>query len=197
MILAAMGLFVVGYYWGNRYQYSGDPPVIEGVLLRPPVMLPDFELRDADGLPFTRNDLADRWTLLAFGELHRADGHLAVNRMIGVYNRLTDQPELREQLQLALASEQQELGLSRDFSRLSSALKVLSGDAAELDRVRASAGNTPGRGPATGELGTPFYLIDPKTRLMVVFTEAQKPEAIAEDISALAARPDLLETPDE
>jgi cytochrome oxidase Cu insertion factor (SCO1/SenC/PrrC family) len=71
MILAAIGLFVAGYYWGNRFQFSGGPPVIGGVLMRPPLPLPDFSLRDARGGPFANADLEDRWTLLAFGDLAR------------------------------------------------------------------------------------------------------------------------------
>lgn len=193
MFVAAVGLFVIGYYWGNQYQFSGNPPVIRGVLLRPPVELPGFELKDGGGLPFTLDAFQERWTLLGFGNLREASGHLAVNRMIGVHNRLADQPELQAELQLGLASESQALDLARDFSRLSPALKVLSGNSAEIQRLRAAIGDqyadttTPG-----ADSGVPLYLIDPVARLMALFPAAQAPETIAADLSALAARPDLL-----
>jgi len=199
MVVAAVGLFIVGYYWGNRYKYSGDPPVIQGVLLRPPVELPAFELKETGGIPFSVDALKDHWTLLAFGDLRQARGHLIVNRMIGVYNRLADDTDLQVQLQLALAAEEQDLELARDFSRLSPALKVLSGEPGELQRLRASVGDLPAQeAAAEQEEGAPLYLVDPKARLMALFPAAEAPEAIAADLSALAERPDLLESgPDD
>jgi hypothetical protein len=194
MVIAAAGLFVVGYHWGNRYKYGGGPPVIQGVLLRPPVELPGFELKETGGIRFTLEELKDHWTLLAFSDLRRAGSHLAVNRMIGVYNRLADKTDLQVRLQLALAAEEQDLELARDFSRLSPALKVLSGEADELKRLRASVGDLPPEGSAPPEEdGAPLYLIDPKARLMALFPHAEGSETIAADLSALADRPDLLE----
>jgi len=195
MVVAAAGLFMAGYYWGNRYKYGGDPPVIQGVLLRPPVELPAFELNETGGIPFTGDELRDRWTLLAFADLRQSRGHIVINRMIGVYNRLADETDLQARLQLALAAEDQDLELARDFSRLSPALKVLSGEPGELQRLRASVGDLPTRGTAaTEEDGAPLYLVDPKARLMALFPAAEAPETIAADLSALAERPDLLET---
>jgi len=194
MLVAGMGLLGVGYYWGNRYQYSGPPPPIAGVLMRPPVALPGFELQDADGLPFNLQELADRWTLIAFGDLRQAQGHLAVSRMIGVHNRLADQPERQRTLRLALAAEDQDPALARDFSRLSPALKAISGDRAELQRLRAAVGDlSTAQDSSRGDEGAPLYLIDPKARLLALFPATQEPGAIAADVAALGDRPDLLE----
>jgi len=194
MVIAAMGLFAVGYYWGNRYKYSGAPPIIQGVLVRPPVELPGFELTEAGGVPFTLEEFGDHWTLLAFGDLRQARGQLAVNRLIGVFNRLGDKSDLQIRVQLALAAEDQALELARDFSRLSPALKVLSGEPGEIQRLRASVGELPPEGSVTPEEGeAALYLIDPKSRLMALFPAAESADTIAADLSALASRPDLLE----
>lgn len=195
MIIAAMGLFAVGYYWGNRYQYSGAPPVVQGVLMRTPVELPAFTLEDAKGLPFTGAELGERWTLLAFGDLRQARGHLTVNRLLAVHGALAADPDLQAKVRIAVAAESQPTDLALDFSRLSSALHLVSGDAAELQRLRAALGDLSPSGSeaaAPGD-GAPVYLIDPRGRLMALFPAGLSPDAMAADLSALAARPDLLD----
>lgn len=192
LVAAAIGLFLVGYYWGNKYKLGkAGPPTIEGVLVRPPRELPDFELRDADGVTFTAQDLVEHWTLLAFGDLTKAPGHLAVTRMIDVRNRLADRQDLQAVLLLALAADTQAPSLARDFSRLSPVLKLLSGEAGELQRLRAAVGAPPSTATATrNDEGVPFYLIGPRGRLLVLFPGTQEPAAIAEDLTALADHPD-------
>jgi hypothetical protein len=190
-MISAMGLFVIGYYWGNQYKYArNDPPVIEGVLVRPALELPDFELADATGRPFSSEDLSEHWTMFAFGELSEARGHLAATRMIDVYNRLADQRDLRGRMQLALASETQSPNLARDFSRLSPALRVLSGEAGEVGRLRALLGED-----TAGESeGATVHLFGPSGRLTALFTPTQPAESIAADLVALSERPQDLYT---
>lgn len=194
MIAAAIGLFVVSYYWGNQYKYSDPtPPAIEGVLVRPPPELPGFELRDIEDQPFTTDNFDDHWTLLTFGDLSRAPGHLAVTRMIEVYNRLAHDPELQAMLQLALVAQYRDQALARDFGRLSPALKLLSGESSEMLRLGASLGASPkdGTGTADGQEVT-FFLIGPESRLLALFPGAQPPATIASDISTLAEHPEHL-----
>lgn len=191
MFAAALGLFVAAYYWGNRFQYANrEPPVIAGVLVRPPMALPEFALRDTVGAPFTREELAGRWTLLAFGDLAQARGHLAVSRMIGVFNHLYDEPDLQSRLQLALALPGEGSELARDFSRLSRALRVLSGEVGTLAEALGEDATT--GAPESGE-GASLYLLGPGGRLVALFPADQGSESIAADVEALAARPDLFE----
>jgi cytochrome oxidase Cu insertion factor (SCO1/SenC/PrrC family) len=198
MISGAIGLFLAGYYWGHWYKLrTAPPPDIEGVMVRPAQQLPTFELHDAVGRPFTEKDLPKRWTLLAFANLGQARGHLAIMRMIDIYNRLADQEELHKEIQLVLAAEEQAPELAREFSRLSPALQVLSGKAHEIDQLRTAVGDAPSpQGAAVEDEGTPIFLIDPKGRLLALFTGTEQPAAIAQDLSTLAARPDLL-SPDQ
>jgi len=189
MAAATMGLFLLAYYWGNQYKYrDSNPPVIEGVLIRPPIALPDFDLRDAAGQPFTAESFAEHWTLLSFGDPSQVSGHLAITRMIEAYNRLASDPDLQAMLQLTLASEREDPILARDFARLSPVLKILSGELGELQRLGASVGAPPPQ-EATAETKDeppPLYLIGPSGRLVALFTGSQAPASMALDISAIA-----------
>jgi cytochrome oxidase Cu insertion factor (SCO1/SenC/PrrC family) len=196
IFVAAIGLFLLGYYGGNWYKLRNAGPLhIEGVLLRPAQEVARFELNDATGLPFTAKDLRDHWTLLAFARLDQARGHLAITRMIDVYNRLADQRDLHKAIQLVLAAEVQDPALAQDFSRLSPALKVVAGKSEAIEQLRRALGDAPRDAPESGEVSpAPFFLIDPKGRLLALFTGKEAPAAIANDLSTLAARPGLLAT---
>lgn len=194
MAAAAIGLFLVAYYWGNHYKHGkSSPAVIAGILVHPPVELPGFDLRDAPGLPFSAASFSEHWTLLSFGDLSQASGHLAITRMIEVRNRLASDPDLQEMVQLALASERQDPILAQDFDRLSPSVRILSGASGELQRLRASVGAPPPQGAAdTLDGAPPFYLIGPSGRLVALFTAAQTPGSIASDLSAIAEHYDSL-----
>lgn len=190
MIAAAIGLFLIGYNWGNKYKH-GDPtpPVIDGVLIRPPPELPALELRDMQNQPFTANGFKEHWTLVTFGDPSRAPGHLAVMRMVEVYNRSAENPELQAMLQLALVADRQDPVLARDFGRLSPSLKLLFGESGEIQRLRASLGASPAKEPGTVNDDDAFYLIGPASRLLAIFPDAQPAASIASDLSTIAKHP--------
>lgn len=140
-VLGAMGLFVLGYQWGNDYQRRhAKPPQISGVLIRPPAVIPGFRLADALGRPFDQENLAAGWTLLAFGDLADVQGQLATQRLVDVHNRVAGEEGLYESLRLVLVTTSHTPNLARDFSRLSPALSILSGEDTELGRLKASLG---------------------------------------------------------
>lgn len=191
MIAAAAGLFVVGYQWGNRYQHRGGPPAIAGVRVAPPIDLSDFALHDPEGRPVTRDRLRQGWTLLTYGDLTQAQGHLAVNRLLEVYNRLADRPELRAGLRLVLVQASDAPNLARDFNRLSPALVVAGGEAEELNRLADALGGAPP--PTPGDAAGPaLFLIAPGARLVALFTPGQDPATVVTDLATLAESPDLL-----
>jgi hypothetical protein len=196
MIAAAAGLFAVGYQWGNRFQHRGGPPAIAGILVTPPIDLSDFSLRDPDGRPVTRERLAKGWTLLTYGDLTRAQGHLAVNRLLDVYNRLADHPELRAALHLVLVQTSDAPNLARDFNRLSPALIVAGGEPAELANLADALGGAPEPTPGD-DAGAALYLIAPGARLVALFTPGQGPATMAADLVTLSERPDVFQAPRE
>jgi hypothetical protein len=179
VMLSAIALFVLAYQWGNQYQRrSATPPVIGGLLISPPATLPELELRDALGRPFDQEDLSQGWTLLAFGDLARASGQLAVQRLIDTYNRVADERALRRQLTLALVTTTDNPSLARDFTGLLPALKVLSGDREQIDGLRADIG-------LGSEDAAAFFVIGPGGYIVAFLPETQEGAAMAEDLKAI------------
>lgn len=193
MAVAAVVLFMVGYQWGNQYQNTKErPPVLSGVLIRPPQPLPDPAFRDRAGRPFGRPDLIDRWSLLVFVSPGDAGGHRSVVRLLEVFNRLADQPELRSRLRLLLVGAVVEPVLATDFERLSPAIAVLSAAPNERDRLRTALGTTSdaGLGQPDARL-PPIFLIDPQARLVALFPASQTAAQIASDVASLSSWRDL------
>ncbi len=177
--LGAMGLFIFGYQWGNQYQRkTASPPVIDGVLVRPPVNVPGFALVDSQGRPFDQDTLAEGWTLLTFGDLSAASGQLAVQRLMDVYQRVDDEPDLQRALRLALVTTSDAPNLARDFARLSPALRILSGEPGEIERLVAALGGLGG-----GE--APLFVFAPGGHLIALLTQTEDRARLAEDLIAL------------
>lgn len=179
LMLAAIALFVLAYQWGNQYQRrNASAPVIGGLLIRPPANLPDFDLRDALGRPFTQADLAQGWTLLAFGDLSRASGQLAIQRLIDLYNRVADERRLHKQLRLVLITTSDTPALARDFTGLLPALRVVSGETGQIDRLREGIG--------LGEEDTQaLFVIGPGGYVIAFLPETQDGAAMAHDLNAI------------
>ncbi|KAA6183428.1 hypothetical protein F2Q65_15885 [Thiohalocapsa marina] len=157
MAVAAVGLFLIGYQWGNQYQHGrSEPPRISGVLIRPPQPLPEVRLTDSAGRTAGEEALRGAWSLLAFAPLDSAAGHLGISKQIEVFNRLADRPQLREQLQLRLLDTGPASGvvpgttpdrapertpaLAQDFERLTPAIAILAGEPTEIEALRAAVG---------------------------------------------------------
>ncbi|WP_295887997.1 hypothetical protein [uncultured Thiohalocapsa sp.] len=188
MAVAAIGLFLVAYQWGNQYRVGGDaPPVIGGVLIRPAQSLPDFVLTDTQGEPVGRGALLEHWSLLAFASLADAGAHRSIARLVEVYNRLADAPDLRRRLRLIIATADAAPGLARDFERLSPAVAVLSGNRAAVADLATALGADPDTALAGAADAPPtLFLLDPDAELAALFPGSQAPAMIAEDVAALA-----------
>lgn len=179
--LGAMALFVFGYQWGNQHQHGVSQPLrIEGVLIRPPGVIPNFALRDPFGQVFDQDDLADGWTLMAVGDLADASGQRAVARLIDAYNRVADQPSLRKSLELALVTPNETPERARDFARLSPALHILTGDDVDIARVRDSLGLADDAQPT-------LFVFAPGAHLIALFPPTEAGNAVAEDLKTLFA----------
>lgn len=177
--LGAMGLFLFGYQWGNEYQRRhAKPPQISGVLVRPPAAIPGFRLQDPLGRPFDQETLAAGWTLLTFGDLAGASGQLAIQRLIDLYNRVAGEEDLHRSLRLVLVTATDAPNLARDFARLSPALYVLSGEAAERDRLIAALG-------VSAEAEQPLFVFAPGGYLVALLTDRSDGAGLAADLIAL------------
>ena len=192
MAVAAVGLFLIGYQWGNQFQSAREAPLrIEGVLLRPPIDLPELELYGPQG-PFNRDDLRGHWSLITFGSPGSAVGHRGVARLIEIANRVADQPDLRGNLRLLLISADDAPILARDFEQLTPSLRVLSAPAQQLAELRESIGAGQSADPEAVDLPPPLFLIDPKARFVSLFSGEQPAASIAEDLKTLSQQPDGL-----
>jgi len=192
LMVCAIGLFLIGYQWGNQHRF-GQPPAIEGVLLAPAMPLPAFALVDAKGQPFGRDQLSGHWTLLAFGDLAQARGQLAIQRLLDVFNHLAASAEPRKGMQLVLAAPDQPADLAQDFGRLSPALRLVSGEAGDLGQLTGLLGEPPN--PDQGGRST-LYLIAPNARLLAFFPASQAARSVADDLVLLAEWPlEALENP--
>jgi len=184
MAVAALGLFIVSYQWGNQYKHGGDrPPTLSGVAIRPPLPLPDFVLTDSSDGPFGRADLIEHWSLLIFAAVDDARGHRGIARLVEVYNRLADRPNLQQRLRLLLVGTDAQPRLALDFERLSPAIAVLSAEPATLETLAAALGAEPR--PRDHGL-PPLFLIDTDARLVALFPASQSAAEVAADVAALA-----------
>ncbi len=186
MAVAAVGLFLIGYQWGNQFQRVHQAPLrINGVLLRPPVELPELDLRGPQG-PFSRDDLQQHWSLIAFGSPGSALGHRGVSRLIEIANRSADQPDLRKRLLLLLISADDAPILARDFEQLTPSMRILSAPEPLLAKLKKAVGagqSEPGGGV---DLPPPLFLVDPKARLVALFPGTQPAASIAADLKTLS-----------
>lgn len=190
---AAIGLFLVGYYWGNQYQHhTSTPPTIAGVLIRPPRPLPDLALRDAAGRPFTTERFVGYWTLLSFDNPSPAPDRPAVMRMIEIRNRLASDSDLQERLLLVLVIRSEDSTPAAGFDHSSPVLTLLSGTTDELQRLRTVLGMPAQATAPAVDQGIPCYLIEPSGRLSALFPSTQTPASIASDLTAIAAHVDAL-----
>jgi hypothetical protein len=195
MAVAAIGLFFIGYQWGNQFQRANQEPLkIDGILLRPPIALPEISLSGPRG-ELSGPELSERWSLLAFGSPSSASGHRGVARLIEVWNRCADNRELHDSLQLLLVSADDAPALARDFERLTPNLRVVGTSIAEFSELRDAFGA--GADPVSeADAGAPpLYLIGPQASLVALFTGGQPAQSIASDLKSLAERPEALPQP--
>jgi hypothetical protein len=195
LILAvlAVALFVIGYQWGNQWQAGRDTAsTITGVVLRPSVNLSDWQLQDAQGQPYGAADLAGSWALLGLAPVDTLTGQLTMTRLIEVFNRLADQPRLREQVRLILVTPDRDSAAGQNFQDLLANARVLTGTAEQRVRLQAQL-----QGPTdpalqenagtTDPAPTTLYLINPGAVLIALFPPAQSPASIAKDLHQLTA----------
>lgn len=205
VMMGAVGLFLAGYHWGNQVQRARAAlPAIDGVLVRPPAAVPRFRLQDPNGRVFDQGSLAGGWTLLAFGDLTGASGQRAVARLIDLYNRVSDQEDLYRALRLVLVTPddfaERTGGPALDFARLSPALWVLGGPAAERARLAgalgaaagAPSGTTAAARPAPGPDPGTLYCFAPGGALIALFTGETEPARTAAGLTVLHDHLDLL-----
>jgi cytochrome oxidase Cu insertion factor (SCO1/SenC/PrrC family) len=171
-LLLAVLVFGIAYYGGNRY-VEEQLPVISGILLRPAMPVPEFELRDQDDKPFTRERLSSHWSLLLLDPQASPSAPLLLAR---IHNRMAATPELQKQLRFILIPGQP---ISGPHAEPGDGFFTLSGSQAALDETFKRFGVNEPQGAYT------LYLIEPDAKLRALFTGDQDAATIAADLTNL------------
>jgi cytochrome oxidase Cu insertion factor (SCO1/SenC/PrrC family) len=188
MAVVAVLTLALGYYLGYRLQGSGahTPSSPQALVAAGESRdLADLELTDHYGKPFGAEQLADRWSLLAFA--HPADTEqvrAALTRLVFVHNRLVDQPALQKAFRGLVVA----LDPVTDPAQLRELVDIDSPDflgvSGERDVVARLTPDAAHGGPPGG-----LALVDPRHRLVGWFTPDTPPATIAGDLKALARAP--------
>lgn len=180
----AAGLFLLGYYWGNRYKQPDIPQVQSAILLRPSLHLPDFQALDYRGADLDLTRLKRRWTLLLAGSLDNpgtAQGLAQLNR---IHNRLAAHPDIQQGLHPLLLSSAPDRDtaerLEQTVLAYNPAMNAAAGNPEALAGLFSALGvaQAPDTEPA-------LYLLDPEARALAVFTSNGDPATIARDLGAI------------
>lgn len=191
----AVGLFAVGYQWGHQRSLGREtPPSITGVLLRPSLALPDWQLQDSSAQPLGAAHLNGSWVLLGFASFASQAGQATVTRLVELFNRLADQPELRARLRLVLVTPDLPSAPERSIERLTAQALVLTGTEAQRAHLRSMLNRSDESDDvmistsSDGTQPTPalLYLLDPTGKLIALFPAEQAPVTVAEDLRQLA-----------
>lgn len=184
---AAIGLFVIAYQWGGEYRRShGTPPVIAGARVRPPQALPPALAQALDALPAQEGPPQpelDRpaWTLLAFAGRPDGPSRSTTRRLVEVYNRLADRPELRRAMRLVLITADEPADALLALEQLAPSFQLLSLDAAAHRLWHEALGMAPDEDPSAA----PLFLIDEQAHLTALFPGSQAAASVADDLRAL------------
>ena len=188
MAVVAVLTLALGYYLGNRLAGPGSytpssPRAL--VVVSEPRDLADLSLTDHFGEPFGAEQLAGRWSLLAF--VHPSDVEqvrAALTRLVFVHNQLVDRPALQKTFRGLVVA----LDAVADPAQLRELVDIDSADflgaSGEPDAVARLAPD----GTAGDSAGW-LALVDPQRRLVGWFTVDTAPATIAGDIRALARAP--------
>jgi hypothetical protein len=172
MFAGAAGLFLLGYYWGQRYRTPERLRTQAAVQLTPAIDLPEFRATDAAGLDFASARLRGHWSLLVV----EGENQDSTNLPTRVYNRLADHPGLQQSLQLVRVRLTPPAPGPAERPPFTSVF----GKRDELSALLQALGDG-----ATATSAGSLFLLDPQARAVALFTPDRLPATIAADIVSL------------
>jgi len=194
IIMAAMTTLILGFYLGSELAIHRLQNEISATLIKPPRNLPDFQLKNQNGEPFTPAALEGRWSLVYFGCIGCPEGQVGILALLTqVHNRLADWPELQERLRLVLVTTQPETDspelLKERLFYYHPEFIGATGEPAALRALAAAFAAKPqsasGDAPAAPE-ASPLYLVGPDARPLAVFRGWRDARGIAADLRTIA-----------
>ncbi|MFU8831722.1 MAG: SCO family protein [Wenzhouxiangella sp.] len=198
-ILVVLGLsLAAGYLGGGRWM--SDPPALQtGTALAEPRPVSAFDLVDQHGMPFTRERLRGRWTLLFLGFTHCPD---VCPQTLAILNAahalLEDGADERREIQTVFVSVDPDrdspvlLGEYAGF--FNQQFIAVTGSKPQLDQLTESLGfayvMVPiSQGRYTVDHSTAVALIDPDARAAAYFRQPLDAETLAADVTTLTSEP--------
>jgi cytochrome oxidase Cu insertion factor (SCO1/SenC/PrrC family) len=180
----AAGLFVLGYFWGNRYKQPEPPEVQSAILLRPALHLPDFQALDYQGTELDLAALEGRWTLLLAGRLDDPGTARGLVHLTRVYNRLAAHPGIQRELRILLLSPEPEMDTAERLQdtvfSYNPEMNAAAGEPAALAGLFAALGVA----DSANDVPT-LYLLDTQVQALAVFNGSDDPASIASDLRSI------------
>lgn len=174
MFAGAVGLFLLGYYWGNQHKTPSELEVSAAIVIRPPLPLAEFHAVDPAGHTFELPRFKGHWSLLIVGDPDDVLVKPTLALLSRVYNRLAEFPDLQKDTRRVLIST----APTTDVFRQSGLVQAY----APADQLTELMSQT-----ATGGAPANLHLIDPQARIVALFTPDRRPATIAADIHSIIA----------
>ncbi len=184
LALLAVAVFGLSYYLGARH---GRPLVnhLQAVELPDPEPVPPFKLRDALGFDFTEKDFIGFWNFVMAGDLSEPECRPLLNRYVLAWNMLAAHPKLQKRTRVVFLHT----GAPLSDEDLRQRIHFYN------PRFTAAQGSPAALAPLVKALGIPAQevrhcdpdrsvvgLVDPKGRLLALFTGLTDPRVIARDL---------------
>ncbi|MES9969446.1 MAG: hypothetical protein ABW092_05390 [Candidatus Thiodiazotropha sp.] len=179
LILALLTFFIAYYAGVTQKQHPKTLPLINGVLLDPPLALPPINLNNQAGEAFTNTDLQGHWSLLILDPNPGNSASTALTRLIQVHNRLASNPDLQQQIHYLYLAGNKIEDMAISFTALSDNIHALDGDRQMLAETFEILGGY------SDDMQDTLYLIGPSAKLTALFTRNGNTATIAEDINKL------------
>lgn len=191
--LAAVVAALAGF-WLARQLDSPDPQLTSGTWLPEPRSLPEFQLVDHTGAPFTRDSLRGHPTLVFFGFTHCPDVCPATLAKLAQVKQAAALPELRVLLVSVDPERDTPQALAAYVGAFDREFTGVTGDPQAVAQLTKSFGVATARtelpgGSYTVDHSAAVFLLDAQGRMVAVFTPPFEVARMAEDLQRAA--PDL------
>ncbi len=178
LMLAALA-FGLAYYSGMQHPSRTTDAAIQGIRIDPPPPVPNLDLTDQKGAPFTQNDLQGQWSLLLLDPEGSPAPSPALIHLMQIHNRLADRPHLQSGIHFIYLPRWKEAAFTQEIDRLGTHLTGLTGKPEVVDEIFREFGVD-----TSGPTGL-FFLIGPDQRMHALFTQGEDAATIAQDLTSL------------
>jgi len=196
LIGGALMALIFGYWFGNQLT-KPDLQGLSATVLPTPRPLGAFELIDHNGERFTAANLAGHWSFVFFGYTRCPDVCPTTMLLFNqVYNRLADEPQIRDATRWLLVSvdpERDTPELLRSYvTYYNPSFIGVTGPPGEIEKLASQMSVVYMKQPLEGgddylvDHSSAILLLDPQGRLFAIFSGAQDAATLAADFKKLA-----------